>query len=707
MKKTLLAATLMLATVPALGHSVWAQAAPEKPQPLPVDRVILSTAGLAHIEHQITVDGDRDVLLPVRLDQVDDVLKSLVIFDAKGRLGGVTLPGRQPLAQIFRDLPFKKADLDDPILLMNAYQGAMVSVTTGGQELRGQLVQVTAEQVVHDDNMAETRYRLTLMGDAGLRRLWLDEAQSLQFDDPAIKTEITKALSSIRDNATAGQRVLDVALKGEGTRAVRLGYVIEAPLWKAAYRMVLPAAGGDRGLMQGWAVIENATASDWKNVDLTLVSGNPVTFRQQLYQSYHVDRPEVPVEVLGRVMPRVDNGATATAAAVESPREPMAMMKAMRAPMAAAPMAPGLAAGGAAYDMAESLNAAPQMELAGGMDTLAQGLNAAASNEATTQVLFHFPDRLTLDAGQSMLLPFLSQQMAMSRVDIYQPDTQAQHPLAAVELVNAGDSGLPPGILTLYEDSDSLKGTAYIGDAKLPALAAGEKRLVSYALDSKTSVDRRVDSDSTQGRITISGGVLNVQMKLREKTTYTVKVPPKEPRRVIIEHARRGDFTLVSPDPKEVEVTEGYYRLPLDLKAGEEKTLPVVLERTLWQQSAIIGMPLSDLLAYAGGRGELDRETRALFKELADARREMDILDAQIARLSQERDAIFADQARVRENLQSLNGTSDIQQRYLKKLDDQESQLGDIDAKLSKLRDDRAAKEAALKAKIADIEVKD
>ena len=73
-------------------------------------------------------------------------------------------------------------------------------------------------------------------------------------------------------------------------------------------------AGGDSGVadngdgsgdgdLQGWASLENLSGEDWSGVDLTVVSGNPVTFRQALYDAYYVHRPEVPVEVLGRVLP--------------------------------------------------------------------------------------------------------------------------------------------------------------------------------------------------------------------------------------------------------------------------------------------------------------------------------------------------------------------------------------------------------------------
>ena len=49
--------------------------------------------------------------------------------------------------------------------------------------------------------------------------------------------------------------------------------------------MMVAAIGGKDGVkarLQGWAVVENLTGGDWKDVDLTLVSGNPVALRQPL-----------------------------------------------------------------------------------------------------------------------------------------------------------------------------------------------------------------------------------------------------------------------------------------------------------------------------------------------------------------------------------------------------------------------------------------
>lgn len=688
---------------------------------IPVDRVILSTSGLANFVHKMQVKDNATVEFPVRFEQVDDILKSLVIFDRQGRLGGVTLPGKQPLEQVFKDLPFSQGQLSNPMLLINAYQGASITLKGGGNAaMTGKVIQVTPEQVELEDGKTVTKHRISIMTAEGMRQALLEDLQSIHFDDAKIRSEIARALDSIRENGTSERRMLTVSLPGEGARPVTLSYVVDAPLWKTAYRLVLPEGEGKdkKGLLQGWAVVENMTASDWNNVDMTLVSGNPVTFRQSLYESYYVQRPEIPVQVFGRVMPRTDSGAVSTASDMERRAYGNVVGGAPPAP-ASAPMMKAMRAGamGEGDELAhfrQAANRSATMEMAsesvamadggyGGMRNVAQAASAAQSAEATTQVLFRFPDRFSLKSGQSMMLPFVSREVPMERVALYQPDTHPRHPLAAVELKNDGDTGLPPGVLTLYEESALLKGTSFVGDANMPVVARGDKRMVSYALDSKTAIDREQKSRSTEGRITVSQGVMRTAMTTRYETAYTIKAPEKEERTVVIEHPRMGDYQIVSPDPKEVEVTDTHYRIRVPVKAGEKKTLNVVLEHQGWQSYTIASFSTGQLAAYASDRGQLDSGARKAFARMAEVRRNMDDIDRKAAELQRQRETIFQDQQRVRENLRSLTGTSDVQQRYLRKLNEQEDQISQIDTQRDELAAKRQKLEGDLNKLIAEL----
>jgi hypothetical protein len=676
-----------------LGAAVFAGGSVVYAGEIPVDRIILSTSGLAQFEHRAQVTGNAALEFPVRLEQVDDILKSLVVFDAKGRVGGVTLPGKQPLDQIFKDLPFDRKQLTSSMMLLNAYQGAVVTARGAGVETTGKIIQVTPEAVTLDNNKTVTRHRLSLMTGAGMKQAVLEDLQSLQFADVKVRDEISRALDSIRSNSTSGQRVLTVSLLGGGTRPVALSYVVAAPLWKAAYRMVAPEPGKTKGFLQGWAVVENMTAGDWSNVDLSLVSGNPVTFRQALYQSYYVDRPEVPVRVFGLVLPRIDEGAMPSAADMQQEKGAQLQRgKMLRAENFAAAPAP-MAMQADAMAFAESSMT--------GMGAVAGAAVPVQSAEAATQVLFRFPERLNLKSGQSMMLPFVSRDVPMERVSLYQPETNPRHPLAAVEIKNDGETSLPPGVLTLYEDSKLLKGASFAGDAQLPELGQGEKRLISYALDSKTTIDREDKSISTEGQMTAERGVIRTAVKNRAETTYTIKAPAREGRTVIIEHPRSNDYKIVEPDPQAVEVTGTHYRIKTTVKAGETKPLHVVLESQAWQSYSIDTLSAEQLDAYAGGYGNLKPETRQQFEDIAALRRALDEFDQKIAAVEEQRQVIFQDQGRVRENLKSLGVKSEVQQKYLDKLNAQEDQVAQLDRQKQALSEQRREKLEALQEKIA------
>ena len=71
---------------------------------------------------------------------------------------------------------------------------------------------------------------------------------------------------------------------------------MENPIWKTSYRLVLSARRG-KPFLQGWAMVENPTDEDWKDVRMALVSGRPISFQMDLYQPLYVPRPVVQPEL--------------------------------------------------------------------------------------------------------------------------------------------------------------------------------------------------------------------------------------------------------------------------------------------------------------------------------------------------------------------------------------------------------------------------
>jgi hypothetical protein len=83
----------------------------------------------------------------------------------------------------------------------------------------------------------------------------------------------------------------------------------------------------------------------------------------------------------------------------------------------------------------------------------------------------------------------IDRQVEASRAYLYQPETNAHRPLAAIRLKNSGDSALPAGLVTAFETGGD--GTVnFAGDAQLPLLPRGASKFVTFALDARTAIRR-------------------------------------------------------------------------------------------------------------------------------------------------------------------------------------------------------------------------
>ncbi len=631
----------------------------------PLKRVVLSTSGLIQFTHTGDAEAGSVIELPVRVDQVDDVLKSLTIFDAAGAVGAVSLPGKTPLAELFRDLPFDKAALESQPALLNALIGAEVEIE-GSVAASGRIFRVERETVRLPDNGGETkRHRLTLLTDKGFVQAILEELSAVRFKDAATRAQIDRALSGLAANRAKDRRTLSIALGGEGTRKAGFSYVVAAPVWKTSYRLVLPRDGG-KARLQGWGILENLSGGDWKDVDLTLVSGNPVALKQQLYSAVYVDRPEIPVSSSLRIVPKKDEADAAVGGFYS--KQP----RSLAAPAPAAFASRGLAR---SSDLTET-----------------PGLSqvTAAAEEAATHVLYRFPGKVTLASGSTMMIPFADRDVTAARTYIYQPETNAQRPLAAVRLTNDGDAALPAGLITSFETGGD--GSAnFAGDAQLPLLAKGSTKFITFALDSKTDI-RREDKGVSQTRLgKAARGELTVTVKSRWAIDYEITPPAEEDREVFIEEPRDAGWKPAG-DGKNIEETATRLRFKVDAPKGKTTKATLTREHIDSETVSLVSFAPDRILATVSG---LQNETPALKEAIAKLGAvvgDITKMNARKAALEAERDKIGADQERIRQNLGSVGQSSDLGRRYIETLKAQEDRLAAIAAEDKKLDDDLAAK---------------
>ena len=687
------------------------------PGDLKLERVMLSSGGVGYFEYSAEIDGDAELSLKVNLDQVDDVLKSIVIFDDRGGVGQVRLPGREPLAQVFRDLPFRPAALSSPAALLNALQGAEVRAK-GARELEGRVLRVVAETVTLPDGLGTTqRHRVSLVTREGVQQFILEQAEAVEFTDPVLRAQVNQALEAIAAHRVQDNRTLRIVTQGEGRRQVRVGYVIAVPLWKASYRLSLPPVDQEGpARLRGWAHVDNLSGQDWDGVELTLVSGNPVTFRQALYTAYFVHRPEVPVEVLGRVLPRLDRGVIASADEKDAGTGGQAYDDKFRLQQRLARRrTEGLAAFEASSEAAETpamakSQAATGAPVGGLVADIASSrpfepaaMAAAQAQEAATQVVFRLPHAVTVANGQSLMVPVADRKVPGTRLALYQPATHALHPLAALRLVNDSETGLPPGSLTLYESGDD-GAASYIGDARLSVLPAGDERLVSFALDQKVRIDREHKGTQRILKAKINKGLMEITLSDEQTTLYRIKGPAREARRVLLEQPVLPGWKIIAPKPEQVELTEKHYRIRKDLEAGGEAKVEVTLQRSRLQTIQLINLTAPQIVAYAKN-DELDPKLRKAIAKLGDQRHAIDQAKRRLDELVNSRKRIFEEQTRIRNNLSRIPPNSDLYRRYIKKLNAQEDALERLDHDTAAAQAEVDAAQDALTDYIAGLEM--
>ena len=618
---------------------------------LTLKRVMLSSGGVGYFEYAANVDGSEALGLDVPLDQVDDVLKSLVVFDATGGVAGVELPGRDNTVAAFGDLPFGPDALKSPVEYLNALRGTVV-IVQGPRPMTGRILQVEAMTEVNDKT-ATQRNRVTVLTADGLRQFVLEDADSVQIADPVLRGRVERALEALRREAGQTTRHLTIRVTGEGKRTVNVGYVAGSPLWKTTYRLVLPAAAAAKARLQGWATLENQSGTDWKGIALTLQYGNPVSFRQSLYRSYFVQRPEVPVEILGQVLPDIDSRARKFEPPADGVFAPLRRADTPMPAMAAPSPVPA--------------KAAPPPP------PMAPPATVANAEETGEETLFTLAQPVDLAAGHSANFPIIDREIPAGRIGLAQ--YMQPHPLSAIRIRNESGQSLPAGVLTLYEASSTV---GFAGDARLGGLPAGETRLLSFARDLRTTIETKQTSrPNTIVSVSVADGVLTSVMRTRQVVRIATTAPAREARDLLLEIPKSGgDQTLTIEEGKAAltEATASAWRIAVTLKPGETNTIVAFLDQPLRRTTQLVNGD-DAMLQLIVGDDTLNAAARSALRHVLDLRRDEARKQAEVESLRKALNDVQADEERIRNNLAAVSAGDALRTRLTKALDADETRI--------------------------------
>ncbi|CAM4319223.1 DUF4139 domain-containing protein [Bordetella tumbae] len=625
-----------------------------------IREVRLSSGGLAEIVRAAPVN-DGSVRLEVPLDQVDDILKSLVLNSSAASVSGFSLVGPRPLEESFKGLPFPPQALASVPALLTALQGAAVTVTSNGKTVQGKVLGVEPRKGADGTQF----FLLSALTSSGaVATLELSQDASISVDDAALRDKLAEAADAIGRAKNDRSRVININLTGASNSNVDVSYVIAAPIWKTAYKVVAQDDGKAR--LQAWTVLENASGEDWKHVKIVLTSADPVTLRQRLHQLYWKNRYELPVNTASTNVPRADTGnlANREQAAGAAASTGAARMRAIRP----APAAPMLEAAPAPVAMADQYGGAT-----------ASAEDSAAASESDISATFALPGTYDLGNGDTLSTPIVDAEVPATMVSVYQAGASSPHPVAALMLKNTTGVSLPGGILTIYDAQ-----SGYVGDAQLVGLPNEDTRLASFATDRKVSIAEDQKPVDEVVEIKVVDGLLRLTQKSRIVTRYTVSGALDGERVVVIEHPVRSGWTFSSPESDGKTAT--HHRLKATVAAGQEKTLEAVDEQLQRNAYAVVDTAPDMLLAWSASSP--DKALAAKLVQLAEARKKQVEAQAALQDLDDARERLVGEQERIRQNLGAVPGSSDLSTRYLKQLESSENEIRGLSDKRAAMEDD-------------------
>lgn len=640
---------------------------------LPVTRVVLYKHGVGYFEREGTVDGDQELALTFKQTEVSDVLKSLTVLDLDGgHIASVSYDSTKPLEQLLSEIAFTIPDHESWVGLLPKIKGARVALHSGvADPIEGLVLGIDTTERQTGDGIVKVKL-LSLLTDSGdVRSLDLHNLASVQFLDPVLRRDLDFYLKTQLSSTRKDARTFTFFAQGKGPRKVRISYTLEAPVWKATYRIIL-GEEGHGPMIQGWAVVDNTQEEDWENVALSLIAGLPVSFIHDLYTPRYIKRPEVKVkETTGVLPPEMEEGMAAYGGASADVFHMESTTSYLAAP-AAAP-APAMRKSRAASSMTrEALESSTPTQ----------------TRERKIGDLFEYEIEhpVSIRRNQSALVPIVLRGFEGRPVLLYNKQNRAENPMRCVEFKNTTGLTLEGGPVTVLEAGN------YVGEAMLETVKPEDERLIPYAVELSVHVLDNIDSHSEKvHRVTIRRGTLQTHYVQVQQTTYHFNNKSSEEQIVTLEHPREGKaWKLFGPtEPK--EVTENYWRFRFPI-GPREVTKYVVRQRQTLHSSFALSQVNDEQLGFWLEQKYLDRRTADLLRDILAKRQEIAGVEAQIQALEKERGAIHADQKRIRENLQALGDRSsekDLRERFVRNLNQQEDRLEAIEKELQKLSKQR------------------
>jgi hypothetical protein len=648
-------------------------------QSVKLSRVDLFSRGIGVFQYQGKVDGTQSETLSFRSGQINDVLASLVFQDAGGgHAGEVTFPAATPLSVTLRDFLININNNPSRRELLQQLRGVSVTLALKKPKhgkVTGRIIDLLhrgfymppiqpGAPVVRYNNgpaiMGTSGWYMNVLSHTKLKQIALDNVQSIRINNRRLRESLDKALDALAHQPNKHKRPMTLWFQGNGPRWVRFAYLLETPLWRMTYRLILPppvtesAAAAPvesqtKPMLQGMAIVANQTDMDWDNVQLDIRGGEPLSFIEDLYQPRYMRRPVAPGLAGAYLTPQTYGQGV------------MPIPYGNRDQAAPATVFAG-GGGGALMAQNRELNALrpPTMALQSAAQKVAslpfnplQGVNAMASAGLVHPAFDYHVKSVSVPRGQSAMVPVLVTPIQAQQLDLYSIGQASEHPFFAARVTNNTHKFLPPGTLTVYT------GSIYDGESNLRALPPGEHQVYTFAVDQSTTVRFKKSAQHTAlETAALHDATLNLKNQITIDTFYDLHNTAARKRTLLIRSSIGKDWKIVLPTAG-VTLHKGLYEYALRLKPSIKTVLHIRQRQNQTQEIYLASQDISALRAtlkiknIPANISTAIQRAIALLKTVQERQKALNSTNMQIQEAQ-------SDEARLRQNLQAMKKVSPV-----------------------------------------------
>ena len=698
---------------------------------LPIRRVILYSNGVAYIERRGFVSGNAEINLSFKQSQVDDVLKSMVVLDLnQGKIGAVSYNSSSPASARTAEIPFAvdatSGDEGGGISeVLAQLQGAKVFVSSTKGVASGSILTVEKRVIAgekEDDKPQTIAHFLVIASDTGeISSFDLADVRSVKLLDEGTKRDLNEFASATASTRRRDAKTITVTSEGVGQREMVVSYTVAAPIWKTTYRVVLDAEG--KPFFQGWAIVDNVSDESWQNVQLSLVSGSPVSFIQNLQKPLYRYRPIIPIPEDLNLRPQIydpETGEGSGSGSGNGSGDGYGDGAGSGGRGAPPPAAAKTLFEGANNNFIVSTGFAGTT-VSDAIVNEKSGVQTAATGEEIGDLFeYKIEQPVSVERNRSALIPIIQTRMEGERVSIFReqsPDTTDDNEDEETKAVRTANPRPMSGLLLKNITAMTFEGgsmtildrDAYAGEALMERLRPKEQRLISFALDLGTLVRIEQKEDREPARLVkVINGVFQAHYFKSDEKIYHLTNQTERTRTVYIEHPVRQGWILSDLFAKPDYTTARFYRFRVELKPFESREITVAENLGMMDKYNLTDLSPKDLDVFVSSKF-IDEPTRARLAKLIDLRMKINQINAQLESSEAESEAITKDQERFRENIEALAKTPEAKQlieRYIAKANEQESRLEEITKSRQTMADEKDKLERELAIEIKNFEIK-